>query len=229
MGFLPTGYKSASESTPKAINERYFECKHLNDGDSVTLRPCGTFDSGHVIAGFSYFTMEGQPRRFADYPVNYLDDIGLTYKAKQSGGDERDKPKYFLAFTALCKERDDFVCVTLDKKTVREQLEEVLAMEPYDFLPSGMANFYVTLKRKGEGMDTSYTLVPALKAPSKAEEKRWADAKDGIWLPALYSNADPFAGKPSEGEPVGLPPTARDEYGADTEVATAATGAAAGW
>lgn len=234
MSFLPTDYRPASgspaNSDSKAPNEKYFECsgKYIKDGESARLRPCGTFDTGHVIAGFSYFSMEGRPRRFPKWPENYMDDIGLTFDAKRNGGEERDRPKYFLSFIALRAETDDFVVVTLDKKTIREQFEEILAIEDYTTLPSGVSNFYINIKRKGVELNTSYLMTPTLKAPTKADEQRWAKASAGIWLPALYSGADPFAGKPADVKPEGLPPTHRDELGADHEVATSAA-MPAGW
>jgi hypothetical protein len=231
MGFFPSDYRPASASGGQGDSQssakRYFECsgKYLKDGETATLRPCGSHDSGHVIAGFSYFSMEGRPKRFPKWPENYLEDVGLTYEAKQNGLDpadpaNRSKPKYFLSFCALSRESDDFVVATLDKKGIREQFEEILAMEDYTILPSGMANFFVTIKRKGNDVNTSWLLTPTLKAPSKADEKRWADASAGIWLPALYTGADPFAGKPADARPEGLPPTHRDSLGADQEIAT---------
>ena len=76
------------------------------------------------------------------------------------------------------------------------------------------------LARKGSGTDTVYTLTPApLKAPVRnAVAKKWAEIKDQWYLPALYDNADPFAGKPAESNTRGLPPTHRDELGADHEI-----------
>lgn len=224
MSFFPDDYRPASGAAPSKGpgKDKYFECKSLGDGESATLRPCGTFNSGHVVAGWAYFTMEGQPRKFPSgkYPTNFAEEIGLSYTGKTQGTGEKDKPKYFLSFVALSREKDDFVIATFDKKGLREQFEEILAMEDYQVLPSGMANFFVTLKRKGEGLDTSWLLTPTLKAPTKADEKRWSDIADSIWLPALYENADPFSGKPAGARPAGLPPTHRDETGADHEVAT---------
>lgn len=223
MTYFPDDYRPASGAAPAkgAGREKYFDCR-LADGESVTFRPCGTFESGHVIAGWAYYTMEGQPRRFPSgkYPENFAEDIGLTYQGKTQGTGEKDKPKYFLSFVALSKEKDDFMIVTLDKKGVREQYEEIHAMEDYQVLPSGLANFFITIKRKGEGLDTSYLVTPTLKAPTKADEKRWAETADGIWVPALYDGSDPFAGKPAGARPAGLPPTHRDETGADHEIAT---------
>lgn len=243
MGFLPPDYRPTTASNGAGgadadeKRKRYFEPKVLKDGESTTLRLCGTHDTGHVISGWSYFTEAGRPRRFPKFPENYLEDIGLTYEGKNSGSGEKDRPKYFLSFVALRREVDDFVVVTIPQKQVREQLEEILSMEDYQFLPSGVANFYLTLKRKGEKMDTSYTVVPTLKAPTAKEQARWQDAAESIWLPALYVGGDPFAGQPEEEyarlgrRAEGLPPSRRDEYGADEEVAVAKDKEAmpAGW
>ena len=224
MGFFPPGYKSAvdSDKSSSEPNPKYFEFtnKYLKDGDTAQFRICGDFDSGHVVCGFQYFTMEGRIKRFPNYPENYLSDIGLTFQAKKEGGDEKDKPKYFLAFTAFSPDKDDFVCVTVTQKNLRIQIEEILAMEDYTDGP-GPANFTITVKRKGTGKDTQWIVTPTLKKASAAFTKKWDDAKDSIWLPALYVSADPFAGKPAEAKLDGLPPMKRDELGADTEVATA--------
>lgn len=226
MGFLPDNYKSAidngnAKDTDK--KNRYFEPKQLKDGEVNTFRLCGLHESGHVIAGYSYFTMEGRPKRFPTFPENYQDDIGLSWEGKTNNTGEKDKPRYFLSFVALNKESDEFLVYTFQTKNVRSQLEETLKMEDYQILPSGLANFYLTLRRRGTGTDTSYTLLPTLKAPTKADEKRWQEVSSSIWLPALFVGADPFTGKPAGGIIEGLPPTHRDELGADHEIATAET------
>ena len=222
MSFLPPNYSSAvrneDQDTPKS--SRYFKPSSLGDGESTTFRLCGTHQTGHVICGWSYFTDGGQPRRFPNYPTNYLDDIGLTWEGKNSGTGEKAKPSYFLSFVALQKESDDFKIFTITQKGIREQLEEILATEGYGFRESGMANFFIVLKRKGTKLETSYSMVPGLKVPAKAEENRWLETADKLWLPALFVNGDPFEGKPAMADSAcGLPPTHRDDYGADTEVA----------
>jgi len=234
MGFLPTDYRPAGGSDSADAGDkksRYFEAKNLSNGDAVTFRLCGLHDTGHVIAGWSYFTMEGRPKRFPKYPDGYEAEIGLSYDGKINNTGEKDKPRYFLSFVGLSKEKDDFLIYTIQRQDIREQLESTLAMEDYMILPSGLANFYLTLKRKGVGTDTSYTLTPTLKAPTKTDEKRWAETKDQLWLPALYAGADPFSGKPATARAEGLPPTHRDSLGADHEVAVAAIEEAipAGW
>lgn len=224
MSYFPSTYQPVSdEASEQDRKSRYFEPRKLKDSESATFRLYGTHETGHVVCGYSYFTASGTPRRSPIFPNNYLEDIGLSYEGKINGTGEKDVPKFFLSVTALHKETNEFVIITIMQRKVREQLEEILAMSDYTFLDNAVANFYLTLKRKGVGTDTSYTLVPTLKAPTAPEVKRWAQEGPKIWLPALFVNADPFAGRPAgnDSAPVGLPPTYRDSLGADHEVATA--------
>jgi len=211
-----------------SASSRYFNAKKLKDGESTTLRLCGTPASDHAICGYTYFTMEGRPRRFPQFPKNYLDDIGLTYEGKTKGTGEKDKPIFFLAWACLRKESpDEFQIIDLTQGKIREQIEAVLAMDDYEVGDGEMANFSLTISRKGLGTDTSYTVVPTLKVAAKADQQRWAEAREGIYLPALYAGGDPFCGRPSDGAgepPSGTPITHRDELGADHEVA-----AGSGW
>lgn len=234
MSYFPTSYQPATsdQSDSGDRKSRYFEPRKLKDGESATFRLCGTHETGHVICGYSYFTAAGAPKRSPSFPANYLNDIGLSYEGKVNNTGEKDTPKFFLSVTALHKETDEFVVLTIMQRKIREQLEEILAMEDYQFIDGEVANFFLTLRRKGGGIETSYTLMPTLKAPSAAECKRWSAEAAGIWLPALYSGADPFAGRPAgSNTAVGLPPTYRDQLGADHEVATATNADAmpSGW
>ena len=183
-------------------------------------------------------------------PANYKDEIQLNFAAQRAkppvvyGEHDPAKdlafPRSFITFLAYFNKANDksglnvlakfpdlseqgsFKIVTFDRNDLRESLEDTLSMESYFSHPSGIYNFKVTLKRKGTGTETSYTLTPELltKTPA-AVGKAWLEAKDTIWLPALYDQADPFLGKPAEEkQPLcGLPPTKRDDYGADTDIA----------
>jgi hypothetical protein len=225
---LASLFPSGSYTPEDTATSRYFNAKKLKDGDSTTLRLCGTPSSHHAICGYTYFTMEGRPRRFPQFPKNYLDDIGLTYDGKKNGTGEKDRPVFFLSWVCLRKENpDEFQVFDISQGKIREQIEAVLSMEDYEILDGEMANFFLTVTRKGTGTDTAYTVVPTLKVATKADQQRWQQSKDSIYLPALYEGGDPFGGKPSEPgstPPSGTPLSHRDELGADHEV-----GAAAGW
>lgn len=213
---LPPNYVATDSEAE--LPSRYLEPSKLADGESTIFRLCGTHSTGHVIAGYSYFTMDGVPRKFPEYPADYANEIGLSWAGKQRGTGEKAKPTYFLSWAVFSKEHSDFMVLTITQAKIREQLEKVLSMEDYEFLDSGLANFYFTLTRSGVKDKTSYTLIPTLKPPTKADEKRWQEAKGKLWLPALFENGDPFAGpiaQPEERPSSGLAPTSRDELGAD--------------
>lgn len=235
MGFFPPDHKFATETantfTQEETDRFYSPGKQLKDGDSHEVIVCGGFDTGHVISGYKYFKNDGQPHTtpFSEgYPKDYKEDIGLNYEAKfkrkvEYGShteDDLDKPKQILSFIGYIKEKKDFAIIEFNTRGLRTALEEILSMDSYEANDDGVYNFMMKLARKGSGTDTVYTLTPApLKAPVRnAVAKKWAEIKDKWYLPALYDNADPFAGKPAEASTRGLPPTHRDELGADHEI-----------
>lgn len=235
MGFFPPDHKFATDTantfTQEETDRFYSPGKQLKDGDSHEVIVCGGFDTGHVISGYKYFKNDGQPHTtpFSEgYPKDYKEDIGLNYEAKfkrkvEYGShteDDLDKPKQILSFIGYIKEKKDFAIIEFNTRGLRTALEEILSMDSYEANDDGVYNFMMKLARKGSGTDTVYTLTPApLKAPVRnAVAKKWAEIKDKWYLPALYDNADPFAGKPAEATTRGLPPTHRDELGADHEI-----------
>jgi hypothetical protein len=228
MSIFPENYKSATEdSDPKT--SKYFKLGRLESGEETNLRLCGTFTSNHALCGWVYFTEEGKPKRSPEYPKNYLDDVGLSWEGKNKGTGEKGKPSFFLNWVCLRKEAEGFQILDISQKSVREALEAVLAREEDYQIPDGeMANFFLSIKREGKGLETTYTVVPTLKAASPADKKAWAGARDMIYLPSLYAGGDPFEGPPAEGQPAqsGPPLTHRDEKGADTELMSSG---ASGW
>jgi hypothetical protein len=229
MSIFPSNYVATNQEDP-AVPAKYFELKKLADGESTTIRLCGTGDSGHCIAGYQYFTMEGKPRRFPTFPKSYMDDIGLTYDAKKSGGTEKAVPTFFLAWACKRKEADDYQVFDITQLKVREAIEAILNIEDYTIENGEMANFYLTITRRGQKLDTKYDVTPVLKAASAAETKHWHARADHMWLPALFEGGDPFEGRPAGSKaPSQEPMTRRDELGADEEIAGGRELPAAGW
>ena len=240
MGFFPPDHKFATDTantfTQEETDRFYAPGKQLKDGDSHEVIVCGGFDTGHVISGYKYFKHDGQPLTtpFSEgYPKDYKDNIGLNFEAKfkrnveygKPTEDDIDKPKQILSFIGYIKEKKDFAIIEFSTRGLRTSLEEILSMDSYEANEDGVYNFLMKLARKGSGTDTVYTLTPApLKAPVRnAVAKKWKEIKDKWYLPALYDNADPFAGKPAEAKTRGLPPTHRDDLGADHEISSTST------
>lgn len=222
MGYLPDSYKTSKEVKSKlyAADSRYIDLGKLEDGDEINVRPGGTAASGHVVAGWEYFSeTDKRTKRFPEFPEDYLDDIGLSYNGRVQGTGEKDKPKFFLSAAVLSKELGRVAILTITNPKARDTWGNTLSHEAYLYEDGALANFYLTIRREGMKKDTNYPIVPAPKAATAAERKLWAEIAPTLWLPALFEGADPFAGRPSDGAPIakGLPPTGRDEAGGDLE------------
>jgi|TARA_B100000530_G_scaffold324708_1_gene261711 hypothetical protein len=245
--YRPASGSNQEGNKSKGANQNYIDQGKIKDTEKVTMVICGSHPD-HVIAGKSYWSHPKENERsihkkFPSHqglPANYKEDIDLSFDAKKRQvkyGDHTEKdlayPRSFISFVAYfskqtltnypdLKDSPGFKVVTFDRNDLRESLEDILGLtESYFQHDNGIYNFKMTLKRKGEGTSTNYTLTPELltKTPP-ALTKAWKEQGASIWLPALYTQGDPFAGKPVEAlEKPGLPPTRRDDYGADVDIA----------
>ena len=231
---FPTDYVYAGDKAKekKPIDDdRQFYASQLGPNESITLRPCGHFSSGHWIQGFQYFTLEKEVIRSATKPreKDYIDQIsykwehgpgrtGTDKEGKTVPFEDKDYPKPFLAFTAICKERKKIVVAIIDKATIKEAIERALAKDDTHLTPDQILNLEFTITKVVKGNATSYAVDTIFKAPGAAALKLWKPTQDTVWTPALFDGAEPFDGKPADAKLKGLPPTARDELGADKEL-----------
>ncbi len=232
---LPSDYRVDGDSSQKKRDpddDRFFHLGQLEQGVPITLRPCGYFDTGHWIHGVQYFTTEGECKKFPVRPKekDYINEI--NYKWGHGPGkttidkktkelvklEDKDYPKPFIAFTAICKQRKKVIVVNIDKATAKKAFDRVLLREDTSLTPDGLLNVEIEITKSGEMKDTTYDLTVISKPPTATAVKGWNAAKDGIWTQALFEGADPFDGKPANSKLKGLPPTARDELGADQEI-----------
>lgn len=239
MSMLPPTYKDAKtckQEMGAGGDPRYIDPSKLADGETINVRPCGTYGSGHLVCGYEYFseTMK-RTRRFTEFPENYLEDIGLSYKGRVEKTGEKDTPKYFLAMVVLSKELDQFCVLMVPQLKLREQLERTFAIEDYQYEGDAIAPYYFSINRTGLKTDTVYYATPALKPATPEAVERWEKAKAGIWLPALFDGADPFAGRPAAAKsaaaakPKGQPPEATDALGAVATPSANAAGSSDSW
>jgi hypothetical protein len=184
-------------------------------------------------------------------PANWRDEIALNYTAKKNPSieygshdpkEDLDYPKDFISFVAYfpcspatskrpinklekypdLQTEGSFKIVTIDRNDLRGKLESILKMEESYFqTDTGIWNFKVVLKRLSN-TDAELTPAPMPKIPASLT-KAWEEIKGQIWVPALFEQGDPFLGKPAEAKTSGLPPTTRDDYGADQDMATSTT------
>ena len=100
----------------------------------------------------------------------------------------------------------------IEQKSLREQLTEILQeAEDYTWTEDGLANFSIKITRKGTGLDTSYSILPKVRAVPDKIKKQWMTDKETIWLPNFFEGKDPFDGKQTEEK--GLPAGGVDKRG----------------
>lgn len=221
---MTSPFPSNYQPTDQRIGEsRYFNAKKLSEGKTIEIRLCGSEQSGHVICGYQYFTAEGRPRRFATFPKNYMDDIGLSYDGRTKGTGEKATPQFFLCWAALVRGVEEPMIFDISQPSLQTAIEQTLSLPDYTIEPGEPGNFYLTISKITKNNKTSYSSIPTLKALPKgsATAQAWANGRDSLWLPALFEGGDPFAGRPSGAAATpasSTPVTSRDSLGADTDI-----------
>lgn len=243
MGFFPDDYRYADSdknNSPQS-SDIYWRPGKIESGGKAEIRMLGgetAFKDGYVIAGYEYFTRDGVSRT-PTYPSNWRENCALAFQyrelspsAKEAKYEEiaampkeeqvkhLNAPKKFLSFVAAIKGEDKLQVVTVTQKYIRMALEEYLNM-PEDFTwgGDGVANFKFSLSKSGIGNKTTYvtTATPYNRSLPKELASEWESKKAEIYLPALFEGGHPFEGRPATVKPQGLPPTRKDELGADHE------------
>ena len=114
------------------------------------------------------------------------------------------KPRRFLAWVATSAARGRLEVLFIEQKSLREQLTEILQeIEDYTWTDEGLANFSIKISRKGQGLETSYSILPKVRKVPEKIKAQWAKEKETIWLPNYFEGKDPFDGKQTDSK--GLP------------------------
>lgn len=233
---FPPTYTPVAEEPGSSGNSRFFSLsKGLEAGESATFRLCGTWRSGHAAFGFYFFDKDNQVHRSTQFPKNFEDIIGYDFETKKKmranddqpvEGGKLDIPKGFTCWAALRVEdgqEPELFILDITQFSIRSFLEENLGFEENQIEDGELAPFLLRITKNEKKGKTSYTSTTRFLKAKPAEKKLWAEVKDSVWIPAIYANNDPFAGRP-EGEPLEGPlgqegampePTNRDEVGAD--------------
>ena len=169
---------------------------------------------------------------------NVLRDLeaAKNFQQKKEALDKLDSVSRFLAFAAYLPERDDFVVVCLTQASILNPLERALGMEEdyTNITPGGLYNFRAMINKQitdsgTKKEKTNYSVDVRVHRAKEADEvkaisARWEETKGSIYLPRYFmehGNNNVFEGKPDGAVmPPGLPVTAKDSYGADTELAS---------
>ena len=87
-------------------------------------------------------------------------------------------------------------------------LQEV---EDYTWTEDGLANFSIKISRKGQGLETTYSILPKVRKVPEKIKSEWKSQRDSIWLPNYFEGKDPFDGRQTDEK--GLPNVATDKRG----------------
>ena len=211
----------------------YFKPSSLKDGDSEEFRLLGCYETGHAIVGWQYASEIQDPKtgdlRFNGYVVTRTHPGQPADIARETDWSKPERPKIdgsfvkprrFLAWVATSATRGRLEVLFIEQKSLREQLTEILQeVEDYTWTEDGLANFSIKISRKGAGLETTYSILPKVRAVPAKIKSTWAKEKETIWLPNYFEGKDPFDGKQVDEK--GLPNIAQDKRGATVSPKTA--------
>jgi len=204
----------------------YWKPSSLGDGESEEFRLLGCYETGHAIVGWQYAS-ECRDEKTGDLRFNGFvvtrshpgtpDDLARETDWSKPDRPKIDgsfvKPRRFLAWVGSSASRGRLEVLFIEQKSLREQLTEILQeVDDYTWTEEGLANFSIKISRKGTGLETSYSILPKVRAVSAKIKEQWAKQRETIWLPNFFEGKDPFDGKQTDEK--GLPAGGDDKSGA---------------
>ena len=205
--------------------QAYWKPSSLADGESEEFRLLGCYETGHAIVGWQYPAEKRGPDgelKFNGYVVTRTHPGQPEDLARETDWSKPDRPKIdgsyckprrFLAWVATSAARGRLEVLFIEQKSLREQLTEVLQeIEDYTWTEEGLANFSIKITRKGQGLETSYSILPKVRKVPDKICKEWESNRNSIWLPNFFEGKDPFAGRQVDAK--GLPAAGTDKSGA---------------
>ena len=203
----------------------YFKPSQLKDGESEEFRLLGCYETGHAIVGWQYASEVQDAKtgelRFNGYVVTRTHPGNPDDIARETDWSKPDRPKIdgsfvkprrFLAWVGTSATRGRLEVLFIEQKSLREQLTEVLQeVDDYTWTDEGLANFSIKISRKGQGLETSYSILPKIRAVPEKVKKEWAKQQETIWLPNFFEGKDPFEGRSTDKK--GLPAGGVDKRG----------------
>jgi len=204
----------------------YWKPSSLKDGESEEFRLLGCYETGHAILGWQYASECRDPKtgelRFNGFVVSRSHPGTPDDLARETDWSKPDRPKIdgtqvkprkFLAWVATSAARGRLEVMFIEQKSLREQLTEILQeIDDYTWTEDGLANFSIKISRKGTGLETSYSILPKVRAVPDKIKKQWATEQNSIWLPNYFEGKDPFDGRLVDEK--GIPAGGVDKKGA---------------
>ena len=203
----------------------YWKPSSLKDGDSEEFRLLGCYETGHAVTGWSYASeclndKTGElryngsviTRSHPGTPADLARETDWSKPDRPKIDGTFVKPRKFLAWIATSAARGRLEILFIEQKSLREQLTEVLQeIDDYTWTDEGLANFSIKISRKGQGLETTYSILPKIRKVPEKIVTQWATERDSIWLPNFFEGKDPFDGKQTDAK--GLPAGGTDKRG----------------
>jgi len=163
-GFLPTDYE-----LPKSLGNY----TSLQDGEN-TVRVLSS-----AIIGYLYWNNDKKPIRSKEYPKELINP--------RIDKDGKSKVKHFWAFVVFNEHTKTLQVMEITQKTIMEGVKALVDNTKW----GDPKNYDISITRSGEGLDTTYSVVPNPKEEISEEIATLYQESD-IKLEALYKGEDPF-------------------------------------
>lgn len=135
---------------------------------------------GDIATGYVYWTETDEGRR--PVRVKSYKEIPVSVQGRDS-----DRAKHFWACPVWNFNQEAVQLLEITQRTIQETLESYEANEDY----GPLEGYPITVTRKGEGLETSYVVVPSPKKPAPKEALE-AYKEANLNMEALYDGGDPF-------------------------------------
>jgi hypothetical protein len=183
QGFLPDGYE-----VPKSSGGGYMKLKQGANKFRVHSAP---------VMGWEYWTMPADGEQYGKL-VRAKELWKVIPNDADIRGDRGWNPKHFWAMVVWNFETKAVEILQLTQTTIQNAIEELIHNEDW----GDPRNYSLTISRKGEKLETEYSVIPSPAQPTPEAILEAFKAKP-FNLEALFSGGNPFetADGPAAEEP----------------------------
>src|SRR6185369_11752462 len=145
------------------------------------------------IMGYEYWVTDGDKRKpVRKRPQENIPQGELEANPKTG---EPETPKFFWALPIYVESDNSIKILEITQKGIRNAITSLSQSKVW----GSPLNYDIEVTRACEGLETAYTVLPQPKSELSASAKEMIDeVLPTIHMDALFSGADPFAGKPTE-------------------------------
>lgn len=203
---LLQGEQTTSTDKPQKFDRQEWQPSQLLPDTSETFRLLGCFSTGHSALYFKFpiETMRdgslvfGGFKYAASYPGKQPEGISRktdwSTSAREKIEGEYESPKPNLCWISYSYERERCELMLIPQKGLKESMTEILS-EADDYTwdeETGIANFVIKITRKGQGLESSYSILPKVKKTEAAVTKAFDEVKDTAMVSELLKGGHPF-------------------------------------